>query len=188
VGDVRTPEEKATRTAYNKAYYQAHKEEMKVAAKAYNEAHRELIRAKDRARYWADPVAARAKERARLESLPEGAASYRRAHKNRGRAKARGYKLTSGVSAKTYGRIMAGGPGCTYCPAPATHVDHVYPFARGGAETDENLVPACAECNMGKTARLLTEWAYAKVVYGAAHSPKVAAELARLMAEIEAAA
>jgi len=33
------------------------------------------------------------------------------------------------------------------------HVDHVVPFAAGGATTEDNLLAACEECNIGKGAR-----------------------------------
>jgi HNH endonuclease/Terminase large subunit, T4likevirus-type, N-terminal len=49
--------------------------------------------------------------------------------------------------------ILASGPPCVYCGAPATTVDHVMPVSRGGAELDPaNCVPACADCNGRKGA------------------------------------
>lgn len=44
---------------------------------------------------------------------------------------------------------------CTYCgntPSNGSvlHVDHVFPKASGGADTLENLVTSCADCNLGK--------------------------------------
>lgn len=48
---------------------------------------------------------------------------------------------------------------CVYCsahpPAVILHVDHVHPVAEGGANDIDNLVTACAPCNLGKGARLL---------------------------------
>jgi 5-methylcytosine-specific restriction endonuclease McrA len=87
-----------------------------------------------------------------------------------------------------YDRIMAGAPTCAYCTRSATTVDHLWPFDLYGAETDANLVPACATCNCSKGNSSLAEWPQERhlgrlaVAYGAAHSPKVAAELARLEA------
>lgn len=44
---------------------------------------------------------------------------------------------------------------CKYCGASAPEVkltvDHVVPVSLGGADTPENLVAACADCNAGKT-------------------------------------
>jgi 5-methylcytosine-specific restriction endonuclease McrA len=43
---------------------------------------------------------------------------------------------------------------CTYCGAPAEHLDHVIPRSRGGIAT----VPACAACNLSKGAQTPGEW------------------------------
>lgn len=52
------------------------------------------------------------------------------------------------------------GDGCRYCGKtfPTYHVDHVFPKSRGGADTMDNLVLACAPCNMAKGAQTPTEW------------------------------
>jgi 5-methylcytosine-specific restriction endonuclease McrA len=48
---------------------------------------------------------------------------------------------------------------CRYCGRPGSapgvvlHVDHVIPFVAGGATSEDNLVTACEECNLGKAAR-----------------------------------
>jgi len=47
---------------------------------------------------------------------------------------------------------------CTYCGSPASHVDHVLPRAKGGTDTIDNLVPACARCNNAKGTKTLEEW------------------------------
>lgn len=47
---------------------------------------------------------------------------------------------------------------CEYCGAKATHVDHVYPVSRGGSNDLDNLVAACAPCNMSKGAKTPEEW------------------------------
>ena len=49
---------------------------------------------------------------------------------------------------------------CQYCgnhpPAVVLHVDHIHPEAEGGETVVENLITACATCNLGKGARLLS--------------------------------
>lgn len=44
---------------------------------------------------------------------------------------------------------------CQYCgrsaPDVVLHVDHVVPVSKGGTNSIENLVTACAECNLGKS-------------------------------------
>ena len=48
---------------------------------------------------------------------------------------------------------------CRYCGRPGNapgvvlHVDHVVPVVAGGATTEDNLLTACDECNLGKAAR-----------------------------------
>jgi hypothetical protein len=42
---------------------------------------------------------------------------------------------------------------CRYCGAPASHVDHVIPIARGGTDQESNLVAACVNCNLEKGGR-----------------------------------
>jgi 5-methylcytosine-specific restriction endonuclease McrA len=81
-----------------------------------------------------------------------------------------------------YVRILASGP-CVYCGAPASSIDHVRPLAAGGDETEDNLVPACDGCNRSKHAKLLIHRDPVKVAHGAAHSPAVAAELERELAD-----
>lgn len=49
---------------------------------------------------------------------------------------------------------------CQYCgahpPATILHVDHIHPVAEGGTNDQDNLVTACADCNLGKGAKLLS--------------------------------
>jgi hypothetical protein len=50
---------------------------------------------------------------------------------------------------------------CVYCGRTAKEavleVDHVIPIADGGTNDENNLVPACVKCNMGKGAKRLAE-------------------------------
>jgi len=48
---------------------------------------------------------------------------------------------------------------CCYCDRFATHLDHVQPLSRGGADKESNMVPACADCNLSKGSKTLAEWA-----------------------------
>jgi 5-methylcytosine-specific restriction endonuclease McrA len=81
----------------------------------------------------------------------------------------------------TYAAVLVSGA-CVYCDAEARTVDHIVPLARGGYEIEDNLVPCCASCNSRKGAKLLTEWDQARVSHAAAHSEKVAAQLALQLA------
>lgn len=53
---------------------------------------------------------------------------------------------------------------CRYCPAPATELDHVMPWSRGGLTTANNLVAACSLCNKSKGDRTPEEWRRAQAV------------------------
>jgi 5-methylcytosine-specific restriction endonuclease McrA len=55
--------------------------------------------------------------------------------------------------------FAAYGGTCAYCDAPAEHLDHVVAISRGGADAAHNLLPACAPCNLSKSAKSLAEWA-----------------------------
>jgi hypothetical protein len=51
------------------------------------------------------------------------------------------------------------GGACAYCDSPAEHLDHVVPLSKGGTDTEDNVLPACAPCNLSKGALLIAEWA-----------------------------
>lgn len=50
---------------------------------------------------------------------------------------------------------------CQYCgrkaPDVELEVDHIKPVAKGGSNEDDNLITACHDCNIGKSAKLLRE-------------------------------
>jgi 5-methylcytosine-specific restriction endonuclease McrA len=52
---------------------------------------------------------------------------------------------------------------CGYCgrsggaPGVVLHVDHVVPLAAGGGSTEDNLLTACEECNLGKSTMALLQ-------------------------------
>jgi len=49
---------------------------------------------------------------------------------------------------------------CAYCGVVGTKLqwEHIVPLSRGGADTGDNLVLACAPCNQAKGARQPLEW------------------------------
>lgn len=55
--------------------------------------------------------------------------------------------------------FLRDGYSCVYCGAdgPTLHCDHVVPVSRGGRSVMENLVTACAPCNLSKSNKLLVE-------------------------------
>ena len=115
------------------------------------------------------------------KSLPPEIRQARSASANNARrARKQGAEVAGPVPPETYAAIQDSGP-CVYCGDPAESVDHVRPLIQGGWEHEDNLVPACKSCNFSKGAKFLAEWGRsARVAYGVAHSPKVAAEYERL--------
>jgi 5-methylcytosine-specific restriction endonuclease McrA len=80
----------------------------------------------------------------------------------RQRAKSRRRARQYGAGHERYNRadiFAAYGGTCAYCDAPAEHLDHVVAISRGGADAAHNLLPACAPCNLSKSAKSLAEWA-----------------------------
>lgn len=48
---------------------------------------------------------------------------------------------------------------CAYCNTnPYGHIDHIVPVALGGSNDIENLVPACASCNLSKNAKPIEQF------------------------------
>lgn len=47
---------------------------------------------------------------------------------------------------------------CTYCPEPATEIDHILPITRGGDGSRDNLTPCCRSCNARKGNRYLADF------------------------------
>jgi hypothetical protein len=61
---------------------------------------------------------------------------------------------------------------CWYCGAfDPSQVDHVMPFARGGSDNADNLVAACARCNLDKSDMTLDEWELDRRARGASWPP-----------------
>lgn len=55
---------------------------------------------------------------------------------------------------------------CWMCGAPAEHIDHVKPLAKGGSNWPANLRPACAPCNLSKR----DSWPFTVEVFSVASS------------------
>lgn len=88
----------------------------------------------------------------------EAGRASRKALKARRRARMRGASVATLTAVQWQEILQAFSNTCAYCPAPATSQDHVMPLSRGGEHTAENVVPACAACNLAKSAKTLEEW------------------------------
>lgn len=49
---------------------------------------------------------------------------------------------------------------CVVCQAPATHVDHIIPKARGGTDEMSNLQAMCATHNLKKGTKVVVRGVY----------------------------
>jgi 5-methylcytosine-specific restriction endonuclease McrA len=73
------------------------------------------------------------------------------------------------------------GASCTFCPSPATTVDHMIPLSRGGTNYEGNLAPCCRRCNSSKSDLLISEWLWRKGNSGSVSpSPWLATSLHRV--------
>jgi 5-methylcytosine-specific restriction endonuclease McrA len=154
------PERKAWKAVYNPAYYAAHREEIQVKAAprvaAWAKAHPERMAAATKR--WRESHIEEAREADRQwgQDHPEivrAKAELRRARK----LNAPGTHTAVDIAAQ---RKRQRGR-CYYCGEKVGrrwHVDHVEPISREGSNGDDNLVIACAFCNLSKADKLLTEW------------------------------
>lgn len=59
---------------------------------------------------------------------------------------------------KVKNNLLPAGTVCQYCGSAATGFDHIIAIARGGADTEENKVPCCADCNRIKNDKPLVSF------------------------------
>lgn len=156
------PDVREKRRAESRAYYYANKPKMAEKYRSwakknpdrrrqidaeFRKAHR-LEQAERAKQYRSQNPEARSKW---SKNNPDRQAAIyaRRSFRRRG---GRVYQVTLCEIAKMYQMP------CTYCGAPAEHIDHIIPLARGGEHRIGNLTPACASCNLSKGAKFITEW------------------------------
>lgn len=79
---------------------------------------------------------------------------------------------------------------CAYCgrspPEVVLHADHVVPRSDGGPDAAENLITACADCNLGKGARRLDSPPRPMVTQGVVDEARERLEQARAYAALQA--
>lgn len=56
-----------------------------------------------------------------------------------------------------YGDVLVVDP-CSYCDAPAEHIDHIVALSRGGVDDWTNYTAACGACNRSKGATPMLVW------------------------------
>lgn len=125
-----------TRKVSAAAWYARNADACRAANSAWHKANRDKRNAHDRA-YFADrPELRRARNKATK-------------HSRRGAPGA-------GVTRAELAEIMS--HPCAYCGAPSTHLEHCTPLIRGGWHQADNLVSACASCNLRKGQKTVLEF------------------------------
>lgn len=115
-------------------------------------ANKDRKREYDKAYRALDPAKALERAKAWRKANPEKRAAIIRAYDARRRAQTAGGVSTRDLAAWT----KAAKKVCYWCGrrcAKSYHVDHYKPLSRGGAHELENLVIACAPCNLKKNAK-----------------------------------
>ncbi|HKW78680.1 MAG TPA: HNH endonuclease signature motif containing protein [Candidatus Limnocylindria bacterium] len=130
--------------AYGREWMKRNPEKAREAMRRWRKNHPEEHNADQRAYYRRDP-----KKAQRIIDASPNRAAVRRAAENRRRAR----EVAGGsfTAAEWAALITQYGGRCAYRGELATlHVDHRTPLSRGGSNRIENILPACARCNLEK--------------------------------------
>jgi 5-methylcytosine-specific restriction endonuclease McrA len=126
-------------------HYARNRDQVLATNRVWHQNNRVAVRLRKRREYVADPERVRARQ-------------HVWATRNRAavrlRVQLQYHRRKGGALVVEYGEILLGDP-CSYCGAPAEHIDHIDPLARGGSPDWDNLTAACASCNTSKQARPL---------------------------------
>lgn len=133
------------RRAYGREWMRRNPDKARAAMRRWRQQHPEEHRAENRAYYARDPD----RRRRQIEASPN-----RRAVRKASDARRRSRKLQAG-GAYSYVEwlllVASHGGRCAYCRCIAMlHADHRIPLARGGSNSIDNILPACAPCNFRK--------------------------------------
>lgn len=132
------------RRAYGREWIRNNAEKAREAMRRWRKSHPEEHAAQSRDRYARDPE----KVKRIIESSPNRAA-VRRAMRNRRRDLVRG--LPSFSASEWQALVNAYAGRCAYCGADGPlQVEHRVPLSAGGVNTIDNILPACAPCNIKK--------------------------------------
>lgn len=143
-----------------KAYRESHRELYREAAKRYRKNHPDRAKASYDKYALAHPdYVARKRKRSYLNHYANHYGYYlaKRAKRRAMLANAEG-SFTEAEIAELYEEQ---GCVCFYCSEPLGndfHRDHYVPLSRGGSNYIDNIVLACAPCNLSKGDKLPSEW------------------------------
>jgi hypothetical protein len=126
-------------------HYARNREQLLAANRIWHQNNRHVVRERKRQEALANPERVRARQRAWVD---------RNREKVRLRVQLQYHQRKGGQLAGEYGTILLGDP-CSYCGAPAEHLDHIDPLSREGSPDWDNLTASCVSCNTSKQARSL---------------------------------
>lgn len=157
---------KKTKREKNAAYYNANKDAVEKRRALYRAENAKALSEKSRAWFLANKeraaIAGNRWREARRSEAVDRMRKWRsanpdkvRAHANnrRARKEVRGGVLSSGIAERLF--VLQKGK-CPCCKQPLGddyHLDHIIPFALGGANTDDNVQLLRAKCNQKKHAK-----------------------------------
>ena len=132
------------RRAHGREWIRNHPEQAREAMRRWRLVHPAEHAAQSRQRYARDPEKIK-----RIINASPTRAAVRRAMHNRRRERVRG---APAFTATQWVELVAQHAGrCAYCgESGPLHADHRVPLSRGGTNTIENILPACARCNLRK--------------------------------------
>jgi len=138
------------RRAYGRDWIRRNADKARDAMRRWRQRHPAEHNAESRAYYARDPQ----RRQRQVDASPNRNAVRRAMHERR---RARALGATGSYSFVEWLDLVAEYDGrCAYCGAKALlHADHRLPLSRGGSNSIDNIVPACARCNLRKHA--LTE-------------------------------
>lgn len=100
-------------------------------------------------------------------------------HRRAANANTRAGKLKRKGKLKTpyiFIQLEAQGRRCYWCGEPITaatmHTDHIIPMNAGGTNTPDNIVCACASCNIRKGDKTRSQWVAALAARGIDHAER----------------
>jgi 5-methylcytosine-specific restriction endonuclease McrA len=146
---------------YQRARYEANREEILQKNKAWYDANRKEVDEYQRDYYQVNRERLNEYHRAYAKANPEKVAGWmkkwyqanpdkRRAHNQNRRARQRNAEGVH-TSEQVQARFEVHGNTCIYCGSPDDlHVDHIKPLGKSGSNWASNLAPACARCNLSK--------------------------------------
>ena len=138
---------KECRNAQSKKYYQENKEKVKATHKKWQKENPEKVKAYSKKWEKENPEKARASKRLKD--------SKRRAQKRNTQVEV----ITDELLKEYWIKKNIDPQRCFYCEdRPYEHLEHCIPLSRGGTHTKDNLVPACASCNLSKGTKTPDEW------------------------------